>query len=63
MGEFILGVAEEGIEPLAETLQGMELAGASGAEIDIFEADWVKDTKLMTCDEAVVKQFEAQAKS
>ncbi|KAG4421634.1 hypothetical protein IFR04_005253 [Cadophora malorum] len=61
--EFILGVAEEGIEPLAETLQGMELAGASGAEIDIFEADWVKDTKLMTCDEAVVKQFEAQGVS
>src|SRR5579871_3234875 len=25
--EFILGVAEEGIEPLAETVQAMELAG------------------------------------
>ncbi|PVH80104.1 isocitrate lyase and phosphorylmutase [Cadophora sp. DSE1049] len=61
--EFILGVAEEGIEPLAETLQGMELAGASGAEIDVFEADWVKNTKMMTCDEAVVKQFEAQGVS
>ncbi|KAL2069272.1 hypothetical protein VTL71DRAFT_15610 [Oculimacula yallundae] len=57
--EFILGVAEEGIEPLAETLQAMELKGASGAEIDIFEANWVKNTKLMSCDEAVVKQFEA----
>lgn len=57
--EFILGVAEEGIEPLAETLQAMEMAGASGAEIDAFEADWVKNTKLMSCDEAVVKQLEA----
>lgn len=57
--EFILGVAEEGIEPLAETLQGMEMAGATGAEIDAFEAQWVKNTKLMTCDEAVVKQLKA----
>ncbi|KAE9379918.1 isocitrate lyase and phosphorylmutase [Stipitochalara longipes BDJ] len=55
--EFILGVAEEGIEPLAETLQGMEMAGASGAEIDAFEAEWVKNTKLMSCDEAVVQQL------
>ncbi|OWP01216.1 hypothetical protein B2J93_5496 [Marssonina coronariae] len=61
--EFILGVAEDGIEPLAETLQAMELAGASGAEIDVFEADWVKNTKLVTCDEAVVKQFEAHGVS
>ncbi|KAH7336035.1 isocitrate lyase [Rhexocercosporidium sp. MPI-PUGE-AT-0058] len=61
--EFILGVAEEGIEPLAETLQGMELAGASGADIDNFEADWVKNTKLMSCDEAVAKQFEAHGVS
>ncbi|KAI9056192.1 hypothetical protein LZ554_001120 [Drepanopeziza brunnea f. sp. 'monogermtubi'] len=61
--EFILGVAEDGIEPLAETLQGMELAGATGAEIDAFEADWVKSTKLVTCDEAVVKQFEARGVS
>jgi isocitrate lyase len=52
--EFILGVAEE-TEPLAETLQAMELAGATGAEIDIFEAEWVKNTELMSCDEAVVK--------
>jgi len=33
--------------------------GATGAEIDKFEAAWVKETKLMTCDEAVVKQLEA----
>jgi isocitrate lyase len=55
--EFILGVAEEGIEPLAETLQAMELSGATGAEIDKFEADWVKKTELMTFDEAAVKQM------
>ncbi|XMA09004.1 hypothetical protein WAI453_001795 [Rhynchosporium graminicola] len=61
--EFILGVAEEGIEPLAETLQGMELKGASGAEIDTFEANWVKNTKLLSCDEAVVKQLEANGVS
>ncbi|KAH8684350.1 isocitrate lyase [Tricladium varicosporioides] len=61
--EFILGVAEEGIEPLAETLQAMEMSGASGAEIDKFEAEWVKSTKLMTCDEAVVKQLEEHGES
>jgi isocitrate lyase len=58
--EFILGVAEEGIEPLAETLQAMELAGATGAEIDKFESDWVKKTELMTFDEAAVKQMKEQ---
>lgn len=55
--EFILGVAEEEIQPLAETIQAMELAGASGAEIDVFEAEWVKKTELMTFDEAAVKQM------
>ena len=64
--EFILGVADEGIEPLAETLQAMEARGASGAEIDAFEANWVKETKLVTFDEAVVQHMRkeglAQAK-
>jgi len=58
--EFILGIAEEGIESLAETIQAMELAGASGAEIDKFEANWVKTTKLVSCDEAVVQQLESR---
>src|SRR6187402_2043741 len=61
--EFILGIAEEGIEPLAETLQAMELAGATGKEIDVFEADWVKKTELVSCDEAVVKQLEERGVS
>lgn len=52
--EFILGVAEEGHVPLAETLQEMEAAGATGTEIDAFEANWVKNTKLVTFDEAAV---------
>ncbi|KAN0119306.1 isocitrate lyase and phosphorylmutase [Hyaloscypha variabilis] len=57
--EFILGVAEDGIEPLAETLQEIEIAGATGAEIDEFEAQWVKNTNLISCDEAVVQQLKA----
>lgn len=48
--EFILGVTEEG-EPLAEKLQAMELNGVSGAEIDAFEAEWVKSHRLVTFDE------------
>jgi isocitrate lyase len=50
--EYILGVAED-TESLAETLQAMELRGASGADIDRFEAEWVKEHKLITLDEAV----------
>lgn len=48
--EYILGLTEE-TEPLAEILQAMEMEGASGAEVDAFEAKWVKDHKLVTFDE------------
>ncbi|KAI0393064.1 isocitrate lyase [Xylariaceae sp. FL0594] len=58
--EFILGVAEEGVAPLAETIQQMEANGASGPEIDAFEAIWVKSHKLVTFDEAAVEQMRAQ---
>lgn len=61
--EFILGIAEDGVEPLAETLQAMEMSGASSAEIDAFEADWVEKKELMTCDEAVAKQLKAHGVS
>ncbi|KKA30508.1 hypothetical protein TD95_002079 [Thielaviopsis punctulata] len=58
--EFILGVADSNIEPLAETIQAMEAMGASGAEIDLFEACWVKETKLMTFDEAAVDHMKKE---
>ncbi|KAL2022977.1 hypothetical protein VTK56DRAFT_4192 [Thermocarpiscus australiensis] len=58
--EFILGVADPAVEPLAEALAAMEAKGASGAEIDAFEADWVKNTKLVTFDEAAVAHLTAQ---
>ena len=48
--EYILGV-NEGVEPLAETLQAMEMHGATGEEIDRYESAWVKEHKLMTFDE------------
>lgn len=50
--EFILGVADPAIEPLAEAMQAMEARGASGADIDAFEAKWVAGAKLVTFDEA-----------
>lgn len=53
--EFILGVAED-VEPLAETLQAMEREGASPAEIDAFELDWVKSHKLVTLDEGMSRR-------
>lgn len=61
--EFILGVAEQGIAPLAETLQEMEANGATGPEIDAFEASWVKKTTLVTFDEAAVAQMKEQGVS
>ena len=48
--EYILGVTED-IEPLAETIQVMESKGATGEEIDKYEAAWVKEHKLVTFDE------------
>ncbi|KAL6722075.1 mitochondrial 2-methylisocitrate lyase [Lecanora helva] len=54
--EYILGVDED-VEPLAETLQEMELKGATGEEIDQYEANWVKDHKLVTFDEAVLQNL------
>jgi isocitrate lyase len=60
--EFIKGVTEES-EPLAETLQNMEAAGAPGKEIDAYEAAWVKKHKLVTFDEAVVQHLEKEGAS
>jgi isocitrate lyase len=48
--EFILGVTEQS-DSLADQIQAMELEGATGAEIDAFEADWVKSHDLYTFDE------------
>ena len=48
--EYILGVNED-TAPLSETLQSMELRGASPAEIDSYEAEWIQKHKLMTFDE------------
>ena len=61
--EFILGVSDSSIQPLAETIQAMEAKGASGAEIDTFEAQWVKSTKLVTFDEAAVAHMKEKGVS
>ncbi|KAF1355242.1 mitochondrial 2-methylisocitrate lyase [Delphinella strobiligena] len=57
--EFILGLTED-VEPLAETLQVMEMEGASGAEINAYEATWVKEHKLVTFDEAALAHIKSQ---
>ncbi|KAM0449658.1 hypothetical protein ACHAO4_007323 [Trichoderma viride] len=61
--EFILGIADPAIEPLAETLQSMEARGATGAEIDVFEAKWVKSSTLVTFDEAAVAHMKKEGVS
>ena len=52
--EFILGVNNVSVTPLAETLQAMEMRGAPGSEIDQTEADWVSKHELMTFDEGKI---------
>ncbi|KAM7188401.1 Isocitrate lyase [Rhypophila sp. PSN 637] len=56
--EFILGVNDPAVEAIAEKLAEMEARGASGKEIDAFEAAWVKSTKMVTFDEAVIEHFD-----
>ncbi|KAI6918607.1 Methylisocitrate lyase [Hortaea werneckii] len=58
--EYILGVTDESIPPLAETLQVMETQGASSAEIDAYESDFVKSHNLVTFDEAAEHHIRAQ---
>jgi isocitrate lyase len=55
--EYILGVADPTIEPLSEMLQAMEARGATGAEIDKAEAEWVRKARLLTFDEAAVQHM------
>ncbi|EME89375.1 uncharacterized protein MYCFIDRAFT_48983 [Pseudocercospora fijiensis CIRAD86] len=59
--EFILGATDD-VEPLAETLQIMETEGASGPEIDAFEAQWVKKHNLVTFDEAAEAHIKSQGR-
>ncbi|KAK1048221.1 mitochondrial 2-methylisocitrate lyase [Friedmanniomyces endolithicus] len=60
--EYILGVTETDVEPLAETLQMMEQSGATSADIDKFEAEWVKKHRLVTFDDAASAHIKAQGK-
>lgn len=60
--EYILGVTDETIEPLAETLQVMEMRGASSEEINAFEAEWTKNHKMVTFDEAAVAHIKNAGK-
>ena len=48
--EFILGCTDAA-EPLSDTLMQMELKGASGSELDAYEAEWLKAHRLVTYDE------------
>ncbi|KAI7095328.1 Methylisocitrate lyase, partial [Hortaea werneckii] len=45
---------------LAETLQVMETQGASSAEIDAYESDFVKNHQLVTFDEAAEHHIRSQ---
>lgn len=60
--EYILGITDTSVEPLAETLQVMEQGGASAEEVNKFEAAFVKNNKLVTFDEAAEAHIKAQGK-
>ncbi|KAK5175176.1 mitochondrial 2-methylisocitrate lyase [Saxophila tyrrhenica] len=59
--EYILGVTEE-VEPLAETLQVMEMEGATADEVNKFEANWVKQHKMVTFDQAAEAHIKSAGK-
>lgn len=48
--EFILGTTTPG-KGLAEVLMDAERQGASGAQIDNLEAEWISRNQLMTFDQ------------
>lgn len=60
--EFILGVTDPTIAPLAETLQVMEQQGASADEVDAYESNFVKTNPLVTFDEAATQHLSALGK-
>ena len=60
--EYILGITDEAVEPLAETLQSMEARGASSSEIDAYESEFVKTHPLVTFDEAAEAHIKSQGK-
>lgn len=60
--EFILGVTDDSVEPLAETLQVMEMEGASAEDINAFEAEWVEKHPMVTFDEAAEKHISSAGK-
>ncbi len=49
--EFILGVTQAGVVPLAEELQQMEMQGAGADDIETTQREWVKNNELKTFDE------------
>lgn len=51
--EFILGTTTPG-KGLAEVLMDAERRGASGAQIDNLEAEWISKNLLMTFDQGMV---------
>jgi isocitrate lyase len=59
--EYILGITDN-TEPLAEVLQAMEANGATGTEIDNFEAAWIEQYPLVTFDEAVEAHLKLEGK-
>lgn len=51
--EFILGVVDKKVSPLADTMQQMMEKGATSAELDKFELEWTASTQLLTFDEGL----------
>ncbi|KAF2171483.1 hypothetical protein M409DRAFT_63734 [Zasmidium cellare ATCC 36951] len=55
--EFILGVTDASLSPLAEDLSTMEADGVAKATIDAFESSWLETVRLVTIDEAAVEHL------
>ncbi|EJD52227.1 isocitrate lyase and phosphorylmutase [Auricularia subglabra TFB-10046 SS5] len=60
---FILGVTNQSGKGLAETITDAELRGASGAEVEKIEKEWMESHKLYTFDQAVENAINASSSS
>ncbi|KAF9567847.1 isocitrate lyase and phosphorylmutase [Agrocybe pediades] len=58
--EFIVGTTTKG-EPLAQVIADAEARGATGAEVDALEKQWMESHEMCTFNKAVEKQINASS--
>lgn len=58
---FILGSTNPGLIPLVDVLNAAQRIGKSSAQLMAIEAEWIKEARLSTFEDAVVSAIEASS--